>query len=86
MRAYDIYNDAAGRNAIVDAPFYMVRAGNVFQDTNFFNFAGLYGDIWTSVVATAANGTAYDFWLTGTSLGYVAGDKYFGVAVRCVAR
>ena len=82
--AYSISSNTDGSTALVSAPLYFVRSGNV--DSGSLRYAGNSGGYWSS---TAYSSTSRAYRLSFDS-GYVDPsydlNRYFGQSVRCLAR
>ena len=72
---------------ITEAPFYGVRGGLVYQDSNLFGFAGDSSHYWSSTPASSAN-AAYNLRFSGLSSvnPFINFGRQLGFSVRCIAR
>ena len=82
--AYSISSNGAGSTALVSAPLYFVRSGDVYSGS--LRYAGNVGLYWSS---TAYSSASYAYSLHFYS-GYVDpsnySSRYAGFSVRCLAR
>ncbi len=74
-------------NNVTQAPFYGVRGGHVYQNTNLFAYAGDYGRYWSSTPYSNST-SAYNLNFAGTSNINPSNTNYrrYGFSVRCIAR
>ena len=83
--AYSISDNAAGSTALVSAPLYFVRSGDVGSGS--LRFAGDGGAYHSSTAYS--RGTSDDYFLSFDSRGVNPssnGIRYYGSSVRCLAR
>lgn len=72
---------------LTSAPYYFVRGGEVWQNTNLFANAGASGNYWTST-PTSDGIIAYLFWFASTDIVHPSASnvRSTGFSVRCLAR
>jgi uncharacterized protein (TIGR02145 family) len=75
-------------NNVTQAPFYGVRGGYVYQNTNYLLLgAGYEGGYWSSI-PDSNSPYAYNLYFSGPSNIIPSNDygRYYGLSVRCIAR
>ena len=82
--AYSISDNAAGSTALVSAPLYFVRSGNLYSGS--LKGAGFGGSYWSST-ASSSSAEAYSlyFVLIDVYPSYSYDSRYYGRSVRCLA-
>ena len=81
--AYSISSNAAGSTALVSAPLYFVRSGNVASGSLWY--AGSDGSYWSSTAYSSTN-SAYSLnFYSGVVTPSGSGGRYGGFSVRCLA-
>ena len=82
--AYSISSNTAGSTALVSAPLYFIRSGNV--NLGSLASAGGYGYYWSSA-ASSSTGGAYNLNFSSSIVNSSYGsNRYIGRSVRCLAR
>ncbi len=74
--------------AMISAPFYLVRTGFIDRGWGLIVDFGRNGDWWASNIFNGASSTAYNYFTGGSTTvrQNTTGGGYYGMSVRCVAR
>ena len=83
MTAYSISSNTDGSTALVSAPLYFVRSGNVRSGS--LGSAGLDGSYWSSTAYSSFGNAYYLSFDSGGVYPSNGSNRYYGRSVRCLA-